>query len=371
MWKGIFIVIILGIAIYQLNDLPTVNQADDDEINDTEREILPDDILPTFYQIQIEPHWENFTFTGTTLINLSIQTPTKEITFHTYQLEITEVSLHFESSIIPIVLFPSEIEYNSELKRTTLLFTEFIEGKALLNIEYTGIINDQMSGFYRSQYLEKTTPPPQQPTPKYLLTTQMEPTDARRVFPCWDEPGIKAKFQISLIIPNQITALSNMPILNTKEHTKEKKLVLFEKSPIMSTYLVAFALGEFNYVEDHLESTKIRVYTTMGKQDQGNFALEIAKQSLQFYNDYFGISYPLPKLDLIAIPDFAAGAMENWGLITFRENLLLVDKLTSGIASRQKVAYVIAHEIAHQVSKPFFTFFIFYLIKKQNVNKKK
>merc|ERR1712137_2631 len=306
-------------------------------------DLLPDSVRPESYTIVLEPHWNNFTFSGTERIDVQILSSTTEITFHAYQLQILEASLHYPSTTVPVVLIPQKIIFNEEKKFVTLQFSSQLSvGTATLVLEFTGTINDQMSGFYRSQYKLPNG------EVEYMLTTQMEPTDARRVFPCWDEPAIKATFELGFKIPAGISALSNMPPISAAMESKDKKLIKFDKTPKMSTYLVAFCLGKFEFLDNNADGTIVRVYTTPGKSEQGKFALQIATKSLEFYNEYFGIRYPLPKLDLIAIPDFAAGAMENWGLLTFRENLLLIDTTSSGISSRQKVAYVIAHEIAHQ-----------------------
>ncbi|NIO11473.1 MAG: M1 family peptidase [Deltaproteobacteria bacterium] len=199
-----------------------------------------------------------------------------------------------------------------------------------------------MRGFYRSEYVvgdEK----------RIMATTQFEATDARRAFPCWDEPAIKATFEATLEVPEDRVAISNMPIVESKTAPGGIKAVRFAESPIMSTYLLAFIVGEFDHVEQKTkEGVVVRVYTPLGKKDQGRFALDVASRTLSFFDDYFGIPYPLPKMDLIAIADFAAGAMENWGAVTYRETAILVDPDQSSEATRQRVAVVIAHELAHQ-----------------------
>jgi len=181
-----------------------------------------------------------------------------------------------------------------------------------------------------------------------MATTQCEAIDARRIFPCWDEPDIKAKIQLKITIPKHLTAISNMPI--TREDPIEGwKEIFFDETPPMSTYLFALMIGEFEWVEGKTkDGVLVRICTTPGKKELGKFALNQAIGVLEFYNEYFGVPYPLPKADLIAIPDFAAGAMENWGADTFRETALLVDPKNSSVATHKRVVNVIDHELAHQ-----------------------
>jgi len=201
-----------------------------------------------------------------------------------------------------------------------------------------------MRGFYRSKYGED----------KYLATTQFESTDARRVFPCFDEPNQKAVFEVTLIIPKNTVAVSNTIEKSIREE-KGLQIVEFTPTPKMSTYLLAFIVGDFEYIEAPLRQGStgqgkrmVRVFTTPGKKEQAKFALEVAVKCMEFYEKYFDIPYPLPVLDMIAIPDFAAGAMENWGAVTYRESTLLIDEKNSSLGNKQWVAMVIAHELAHQ-----------------------
>ncbi|MBI3328860.1 MAG: M1 family metallopeptidase, partial [Nitrospinae bacterium] len=184
-------------------------------------------------------------------------------------------------------------------------------------------------------------------TKRFMATTQFEAADARRTFPCWDEPAHKARFELTVVIPPDLIAISNMPVASETPDASGGKAVRFAETPMMSTYLLALMVGEFESIEARAESILVRVWTTPGKREQGRFALDVAQRLLTFYHDYFGIPYPLPKLDLIAIPDFAAGAMENWGAITYREVALLVDPEHSSAATKQRVAIIVAHEIAH------------------------
>ena len=177
-------------------------------------------------------------------------------------------------------------------------------GTGTLKIDFVGELNDKMKGFYRSRY---TTPAGEV---RYAAVTQFEATDARRAFPCWDEPAIKATFDISLVVPKDRVALSNMNVIDRKPYPDDENLVevKFARTPVMSTYLVAFVVGEYDFVETRSkDGVCVRVYTPVGKAEQGKFALEVAAKTLPFYKDYFNVPYPLPKIDLIAIADFAAG----------------------------------------------------------------
>ncbi|KAG8140073.1 hypothetical protein E2320_002801 [Naja naja] len=208
-----------------------------------------------------------------------------------------------------------------------------------LKIDFVGELNDKMKGFYRSKYITSSG------DTRFAAVTQFEATDARRAFPCWDEPAIKATFDISLVVPKDRNITDRMPYPDDENLVEVK----FARTPVMSTYLVAFVVGEYDFVETRTtDGVLIRVYTPVGKAEQGKFALEVAAKTLPFYKDYFNVPYPLPKIDLIAIADFAAGAMENWGLVTYRETALLIDPKNSCSSSRQWVALVVGHELAHQ-----------------------
>jgi len=214
-----------------------------------------------------------------------------------------------------------------------------------------------MAGFYRSQY--KPAAPAAASVPRdeefhYMLSTQFESCDARRAFPCFDEPNLKATFGLALEIPSDQVALSNMPEKETTPVGSDKKLVTFETSPIMSTYLLAWAVGDFEHVESFTErryngkQLPVRVYTTRGLKEQGRWALEHAPKIIDFFSDQFGIDYPLPKSDILAVHEFTHGAMENWGLVTYRMTAILFDEKLSEARFRNRVAYVVAHELAHQ-----------------------
>ena len=233
---------------------------------------------------------------------------------------------------------------------TTFAFDQALSAgsKAKLNIDFTGQLNDKLAGFYRSSYKHPDG------TTHYLATSQMEPTDARRAFPCFDEPALKSTYTVTLIGDKDHTCLSNMDQASEKEVDSKiiggkRKAVTFNKTPLMSTYLLAFIIGELNYIETNNFRLPIRVYSPPSSDiEHGRFSLELAAKTLQFYEKTFDIDYPLPKMDMVAIPDFSAGAMENWGLVTYRSVDLLMDEKASGASTKQRVAEVVQHELAHQ-----------------------
>ncbi len=291
-------------------------------------------VVPIEYDIELKPDLDNFTFEGVETITLDILKPTKVLTLHSKEIEVITVRSG--------ELF-GKVSYNEKSETVSFAFPKNIQkGKTRLNLVFKGILNDKMRGFYRSKYSvgEKEY---------HMATTQFEATDARRAFPCFDEPAQKAVFHVSLIVPKGKTAISNTLPVSVAEHESEFQIVKFSPTPIMSTYLLAFIIGDFEYIESKTKhGVQVRVFTTPGKKHQAKFALDCAVKTLDFYDDYFDIPYPLPILDMIAIPDFTAGAMENWGAITYRESALLVDEDHSSIGNKQWVALVIAHEIAHQ-----------------------
>src|SRR3989344_3757472 len=293
--------------------------------------------FPRKYDIFFDVDLKNFKFSGSENIFANSKFKTKVIVLNSKNLEIKKAELMQND----FVLTPQKVLDNRK-ETLTLEFDKEIIGDFTIHIEFEGKLSDDLSGFYRSKYNHNEKE-------KYLATTQFEAPYARKAFPCFDEPGKKAEFEISLLIDKKFTGISNMPV--EKEETNgKKKLVKFFKSPVMSTYLLYLGVGEFEFLKDSYEKrTEIRIVTTHGKKEQGKFAMDLTKKFLKYFEDYSGIKYPLPKLDLIAIPDFAPGAMENWGAITFREILLLCSKDTS-FRMKRRIAEVVAHEIWHQWS---------------------
>jgi len=292
------------------------------------------DTTPTNYNLTFEPDLKKFTFTGLEIISINCKKAVNVIQMNSAELKIKSCIVKSDGKIIE-----SSIKTNEKKEELEIKLKQKIRGLCTVHLEFEGILNDRLLGFYRSKYQQNGKT-------KYLATTQFEAADARRAFPCWDEPEAKATFDISIIADNKFTAISNMPV-KTKKKIGNKTTYHFQKTPNVSTYLIYLGVGEFEYLTGKAGKIQIRVVTTKGNTSKGKFSLELGKKLLISYEKYFGIKFPLPKLDLIAVPDFAAGAMENWGAITFRETILLYDSKTSSTRTKQFIAEVISHEIAH------------------------
>ncbi|MDZ4260637.1 MAG: M1 family metallopeptidase [Candidatus Sungbacteria bacterium] len=305
--------------------------------------LLSTEVNPTNYRISLAPDFTDFTFSGVEDISLSISKPVRAITLHGVGLTVFGSFLAFGDDWDDDIHSVS-VDANEQTETTTFAFDrEIPAGHAVFHIFFKGILADNLSGLYRSRVDMGDG------TTRVMATTQFEATDARKAFFCIDEPARKATFEVSLVSPPDFVAISNMPVAEKTRNSVGCDVYRFEKTPVMSTYLLAFIIGPMEWVETiSRDGVLVRVYTMPGKKEQGLFALDVASRILPFFNDYFGIAYPLPKLDLIALQDFAAGAMENWGAITYRETALLFDPVNSSPAMKQRIAIVVAHEIAHQ-----------------------
>ena len=307
---------------------------------ETRPTVSPQNIRPVKYDLTLEPNLTDFTFRGQEAVDVQLIEPSSSITLNCVEIGIHSCAVVVEDGTR---ISPINTRFDESAETVTFEFDSAIDaGPARLEIEFTGELNDKLRGFYRSHYVDD------EGERRYLASTQFEATDARHAFPCWDEPVLKARFSVTLVIPSDLTAVSNMPVVSEGQAGPGTKAVSFAETPVMSTYLLAFVVGDLASIEQQAtDGTLMRVWTTRGKEEQGRFALETAVRLLDYFNEYFGIAYPLPKLDHIAIPDFAAGAMENWGAITYRETALLVDPENSSAGTRQRVASVVSHEMAH------------------------
>jgi aminopeptidase N len=298
---------------------------------------LPKQVVPFEYAIRIAPNIDKLTFTGSETVKIRASAPIHELVLNSAELQITKASIDGAQ------LDPSAIKLDAQTELLTVaLSNELPVGEHSLALEFSGTITAKGRGLYYMPYQEQGTG-----AKKIALGTQFEPSDARRFFPCWDEPSFRARFQLTTVVPQNWLAVSNMPV--ESEHKIDiGKEVRFQPTPSMSSYLNVFVAGELDLIETKAAGTQIRVIATKGKAEWGRYALDSTAQILQYYNDYFGIRYPLPKLDQIAIPGGFGGAMENWGGITYYESALLFDPKKSSAATRQRIYEVIAHETAHQ-----------------------
>jgi aminopeptidase N len=298
---------------------------------------LPKDIIPRAYVIRLEPNTDSLVTIGSESIEVEVLKPTDRIVINAVDTDISQARLsgaHTSEELTPQI----------DAKAETVTFqtkTSLEPGSYQLALTFQSKITEQPHGLFIQYFrigerLER------------LLSTQMEPTDARRLFPCWDEPVFRALFQLTVKAKKEDTVISNMPIASEQTLGPDEKLVTFDRTPAMASYLFVLACGKLEWVEDEVAGLKLRIVTTPCKQELGRYALQVTKEILPYYNEYFGVPYPLPKLDQIALPSGFGGAMENWGGITYNEDLLLFDPQASSDLVKQRIFEVMAHEIAHQ-----------------------
>ncbi|CCU82439.1 alanine/arginine aminopeptidase/aminopeptidase [Blumeria hordei DH14] len=367
-----------------------------------DRDILPGFFKPLQYDISLFnlEFGGDFNYEGTVRIVCRVEKKTRELTLNAYQLTLYSAEIFPDPASSSKFLVPHKISYDEPTQRVKIIYEEEIpvSAEAVIIIKFQGTINYCMSGFYRSKYKPVTIPAaslPQEGDYTFMFSTQFESCDARRAFPCFDEPNLKATFDLQLEIPEDLVALSNMPIKYVCKAKQGLQAVSFETTPIMSTYLLAWAIGDFEYIEAFTKRKyenkllPVRIYTTRGIKYQGQFALEHAPQIVDYFSEIFGIDYPLPKCDLLAVhefvrisplllyqnlprnlaqianrncfrlgrkyiidfdnrsADYALIYMENWGLITYRTTALLFDDQVSDVRYKKRIAYVVAHELAH------------------------
>src|SRR6266849_944187 len=307
---------------------------------DTQSYKLPETVRPERYEIRLAPDLTACTFAGEETVFVNVREPVAEIVLNAVELPIQAVSIaSTDGKTVPGTATVDEIS-----ERAVLSFPQTLTpGPWKLRLTFSGILNDKLHGFYRSAYKDASG------QDKVLASTQFESTDARRAFPCWDEPALKAVFQTTLVIDERLTAISNTAIVRqTVLPRTGKKEVVFADTIKMSTYLMAFIVGEFEGTDPvDVDGAPLRVWAVPGKHHLGKFSQAIGAASLAFFSRYYNRRYPGDKLDLIAIPDFASGAMENLGAITFRETALLVDEQTAARSELERVADVVSHENAH------------------------
>jgi aminopeptidase N len=308
-----------------------------------DRIVLPSTVIPIHYQLDVTVDPASTGFNGSEVVDISVKQPTKQIVLNAAELQIKSFSVAGPGTAV-VRGAAKDVSFNEEHETATLsLATSLAPGAYTLTIDYTGKINDSFAGLFRTPY---DTPQGH----KVALFTQFENSDARRFFPCWDEPALKATFGLSVTVPASEMAVSNMPAASTQTRSNGQKHVVFAKSPKMSTYLLFFGLGDFERVAREVNGVDVGVIVKRGDASKARFALTTAAQILPFYEQYFGVKYPLPKLDLLGGPGQSQffSAMENWGAIFYVESALEIDPALSTESDRQAVYNVVAHEMAHQ-----------------------
>ncbi len=295
---------------------------------------LPATVVPEHYDLTFAVDLARARFEGTETIRVQVAEPTPRIVLHALDIQFHEVTIGTKSTAQKASVSQNQADETATLTVPRPLAT----GATEIRIRYTGILNDKLRGFYLSKGKTRS-----------YAVTQFESTDARRAFPCFDEPAFKATFAITLVVNRGDTAISNGKVLSdTAGPTPTHHTVKFDTTPKMSTYLVAMAVGDFQCLSGEQDGIPIRICATPDKKDLGHIALESVEQILKFYDSYFAIKYPFGKLDVVAVPDFAAGAMENTAAIFYRETDLLAEAKTASVITRKNIASILAHEMAHQ-----------------------
>ena len=314
-----------------------------DPTNSSNPHRLPRGVRPTRYDLVLEPDLDGGTFRGTVQITIEVDAAVDEVVLHAAELQIDSAEI-ISADGTRVALATALDESSERLSCTSEGGQSLLipAGPATLSLAFRGTLNDKLRGFYRSRFLDT------EGTERVLATTQFESTDARRAFPCWDEPDFKAVFGVTLVVPDGLMALSNGAESDRADNGDGRVRVNFVDTMVMSTYLVAFIVGPLEATDTvDVDGVPLRVVHPLGKAALAQFGLEIGASALRYYSSYYGIAYPGGKVDLVAIPDFAFGAMENLGCITFRETALLVDPASATQPELERVADVVAHELAH------------------------
>ncbi|MEX2626467.1 MAG: M1 family metallopeptidase, partial [Ilumatobacteraceae bacterium] len=307
---------------------------------------LPRSAIPHRYDVTLHPDLDAGSFAGTVHVEFSVDGDRvgseglAEVVLNAIDLDVHRCDVDLQEA---------SFRLDADTERLLVRPPEPLEpGPHTLTVRFDGVLNDKLRGFYRSTYRDADG------VERVIATTQMQSTDCRRAFPCWDEPDLKAVFGITLVIDPRLVAISNSPEQHREPHASsdgapERVAVTFADTMVMSTYLVAFVVGPLEITETvDVDGIPLRIVHVPGKGHLTGFGLEVGAFCLRWYQDYYDIAYPGEKVDLVALPDFAAGAMENLGCVTFRENLLLVDPDGATQSERQRGADVMAHELAHR-----------------------
>ncbi|ESP00388.1 hypothetical protein LOTGIDRAFT_238559 [Lottia gigantea] len=362
---------------------------------------LPLHMEPIHYDVELQPNMynnkpETFTFNGYARIHMKCVAASNNVTLHINKLNITDGSMKFGRQDMSAAPGISSWTIDKERQFLIIYLNDNMEENKEYYVEmrFVGPLKDDLAGLYLSTYeyqnVTKYMATTQlQPTdgrrvfpcfdepaikatfnttlvrmnttksisnmpitstqPRYMATSMLAPIEGRRIFPCFDEPGIKASFNVTLVRSSSTKAISNMPIRETVSRSNGMVADVFERTPKMSVYLLAFIVGDLEFIEKTTsKNIRYRTWSTLGKTDQAQYALETGVKIITYFSDFFEVPFPLPKQDMVAIPDFSAGAMENWGLIIYRETAMLYKPGVSSEGNKQRVAVVVSHELAHQ-----------------------
>lgn len=331
LWRSTAMALVLGAAALPASGQPRQTPAP------AGREVLPATAAPVRQLISITPDIAGRTFRGQTRIEIDVPRPTDRIVLNALDLTLDRAVVAGREGA------PARITLDAGLQRATLAFDRpLTTGRHTLLIDYAGKIGDSAAGLFAAPYTQNGQR-------KTMLATQMEPGDARRLAPMWDEPAIKTIWEMEAVVPAALDVVSNMPVAATAQAPGGLKRVRFEASPKMSSYLLFLGVGEFDRISTRTAGTEMGVIAKRGDGEKGRYALESAGQVTGYFNDYFGTAFPLPKLDHIAVPGAGGfGAMENWGAVLYFEPYLLLDPAISTQSDRQNIYEVVAHETAHQ-----------------------
>jgi aminopeptidase N len=296
---------------------------------------LPKSVVPSRYTIRLTPDLQKLTIAGSETVDIEVREPLVRVVLNAIGIAIDMASVDEGGQ-------RAEVSFDAGAETATLSFANALSpGPHKLHLDFTAKINAFGRGLFYVDY-------PTDAGVKRMISSQLEPADARRIFPCWDEPAFKASFALTVTVPQDFLAVSNMPVVTEEPATADQKRVAFAPTPKMSSYLFVLSAGELERITADAGGVTVGVVATRGKAEKGRFALENAVNLLGYYNEYFGEKYPLPKLDLIAVPGGFGGAMENWGGITFFESRLLFDPAVNADTARRGIFSILAHEMAHQ-----------------------
>jgi aminopeptidase N len=303
---------------------------------------LPKTVVPSLYVIDVAPNPTTMRITGHELVTVTVRKPTATIVLNALQITFGKTTLDG---------MPANVSTNDRKQQATLTFAKPVAaGTHVLRIDYTATLQTTAQGLFKQGYADPSG------KPTFMYGTQLEATDARRLFPGWDEPAFKARFRVSFVVPKDWTAVSNTPVVSTQPSGTDSKRVSFATTPPMSSYLVVLCAGDFEKVSTNADGIELSVYVTRGKLDEARYALGVMKDLMPYYDAYYGVKFPISKLDSIAIPGGFLGAMENWGGITYNESTILYDPKVQPASDQRSDFGIIAHEESHQWNGDLTTF---------------